>query len=166
MIRTIICNSMFLLINDKKYQCSIGRNGLTHTKQEGDLATPIGQFQLRGCYYRADRIMPPPETALPLQALAPNDGWCDAPTHMLYNKPVKLPFDASHERLWRDDHAYDLIVPLSYNDNPTLAGKGSAIFWHIAQPDWRSTEGCVAIARDAMLEILPFCDENTVMMIG
>ena len=99
-------------------------------------------------------------------AIAPNDGWCDDATHELYNKPVKLPFDASHEKLWRDDHAYDLIVPLGYNDDPIMAGKGSAIFWHLAQPDWRGTEGCVAIEKAAMLEILRQCSTDTVMTIG
>lgn len=135
-------------------------------KHEGDLATPRGRFALRACYYRPDRITPPPQTGLPLMALAPNDGWCDDPAHPLYNKPVKLPFDASHEKLWRDDHAYDLIVPLGYNDGPIIAGKGSAIFWHLAQPDWRGTEGCVAITKEAMLEILRECSTDTVMVIG
>ncbi|MFZ4124994.1 MAG: L,D-transpeptidase family protein [Rickettsiales bacterium] len=161
----IVCNGKKLTLEGREYACVIGRHGMTQDKREGDLATPIGKFQLRACYYRPDRITPPPITQLPLIALSPNDGWCDDPKHELYNKPVKLPFDASHEKLWREDHAYDIIVPLGYNDEPIIAGKGSAIFWHLAQPDWRGTEGCVAIERDAMLEILRFCSTNTVMVI-
>ena len=71
-----------------------------------------------------------------------------------------------HEKLWRDDHAYDLIIPLGYNDNPPAAGKGSAIFMHIAQPDWRGTEGCVALAQQDLLEIVKNCDINTFININ
>jgi len=165
MLTEIQCNGKVVVIHGREYACAIGRAGLTGDKHEGDLATPMGRFALRACYYRPDRIMPPPETQLPLIPLAPNDGWCDDATHELYNKPVKLPFDASHEKLWRDDHAYDLIVPLGYNDDPIAAGKGSAIFWHLAQPDWRGTEGCVAIERDVMLDVLRQCGANTWMKI-
>jgi L,D-peptidoglycan transpeptidase YkuD (ErfK/YbiS/YcfS/YnhG family) len=162
----IHCSGKMIIINGSSYRCAIGRAGMTENKREGDLATPVGTFQLRACYYRPDRITPPPITQLPLIALAPNDGWCDDAGHALYNKPVKLPFDASHEKLWRDDHAYDLIVPLGYNDDPIIAGKGSAIFWHLAQPDWQGTEGCVAIEKEAMLEMLRYCSTQTTMLIG
>lgn len=165
MFREIHCNGNYLSVEGQLYKCIIGRNGMAENKREGDLATPKGRLELRACYYRPDRITPPPQTALPLIALSPNDGWCDDPKHELYNKPVKLPFDASHEKLWRDDHAYDLIVPLGYNDDPIIPGKGSAIFWHLAQPDWRGTEGCVAVTQEAMLEMLKACSTDTVMVI-
>lgn len=165
MITEIQCNGKELVIDGTRYRCAVGRNGLTENKREGDLGTPKGSFALRACYYRPDRITPPPETQLPLIALSPNDGWCDDPKHELYNKPVKLPFDASHEKLWRDNHAYDLIIPLGYNDGPIVPGKGSAIFWHLAQPDWRGTEGCVAIEKEVMLGLLPRLNERTQLII-
>lgn len=124
-----------LIFQGIAYACRIGRGGIAApgTKREGDLKTPTGRFALRGCYYRPDRISPPPVTALPLVALTPTDGWCDDVAHPLYNQPVKLPFAARHETLWRADHVYDLIIPLGYNDgidSPIIPGAGSAIFLH------------------------------------
>lgn len=98
--------------------------------------------------------LPHPETALPVEALIPEAGWCDDPASPLYNLPVLLPFPMSHERLWRDDGVYDLIVVLGYNDAPPVPGKGSAIFLHLARPDYSPTEGCVACAWDDLLALL------------
>jgi L,D-peptidoglycan transpeptidase YkuD (ErfK/YbiS/YcfS/YnhG family) len=114
-------------------------------KREGDGASPIGSWPVRRVWYRPDRG-PPPETGLPVIALQPDDGWCDAPGHAAYNRRVPLPFPASHERLWREDGVYDLIVELGYNDDPPVAGRGSAIFMHIAREGYVPTEGCVALA--------------------
>lgn len=101
--------------------------------------------------------MAPPTTELPLIALTPQDGWCDDPEHPLYNQPVKLPFAGRHEKLWRDDHVYDLIIPLGYNDGidgPVTAGAGSAIFMHLMRDDGVGTEGCVALKLEDLLEVL------------
>ena len=92
--------------------------------------------------------------ALATRPLAPQDGWCDAPLDPAYNTLVRLPYTASAERLWRDDHIYDIIAVLGFNDDPVIAGKGSAIFWHLAREDYRPTQGCVAIARGDMLTAL------------
>lgn len=136
-------------------RCALGKGGVIDAalKREGDGASPIGVWPLRRVLYRPDRG-PVPETALPAQPIAPDDGWCDAPDDLAYNRPVKHPYPASAERLWRDDHAYDLIVILGHNDDPVVPGAGSAIFWHLAQPDWRGTEGCVAVSRETMLAAL------------
>lgn len=147
------------------YDCLLGRGGLSADKREGDLMTPIGRFPMRWCYYRPDRLAPP-ETGLPLLAIEPDDGWCDDPQHPLYNQPVKLPFDASHEKLWRDDGLYDLIIPLGYNDDPVEAGKGSAIFLHIKRDDGVGTEGCVALAREHVLALLKQVTTQTVVVIN
>src|SRR6185437_11133372 len=95
-----------------------------------------------------------PRTALPLAALRPNDGWVDASADPNYNKAVTLPYPASAEALWRDDGLYDAIVVIGYNTDPVVPGKGSAIFLHAASPDLAATEGCIAIARDALLPLL------------
>ena len=108
---------------------------------------------MRQVFWRADRL-PRPETALPVDALIPEAGWCDDPRSPLYNLPVLLPFQMSHEKLWRDDSVYDLIVVLGYNDAPPIPGKGSAIFLHLARPDYSPTEGCVACAQDDLLALL------------
>jgi L,D-peptidoglycan transpeptidase YkuD (ErfK/YbiS/YcfS/YnhG family) len=138
----------------KTYRCVIGKSGFSADKKEGDGATPLGVFALRECWYRADRLSAP-ASGLPLHVVEKDDGWCDDPQSPHYNIHVKLPFRGSHEMLWREDHAYDLIVPLGYNDEPVIPGRGSAIFLHLAQPDWRPTEGCVALAKSDLLELLP-----------
>ena len=97
---------------------------------------------------------PPPRTALPFAPLGPRDGWCDDPGHSLYNRPLRLPHEARHEELWRADRVYDLIVILGHNDAPVVPGLGSAVFLHVAQPDYAPTAGCVAVAAGDLLTIL------------
>ena len=140
---------------DLTCQCALGRGGVIDAlqKREGDGASPLGAWRMKRVFYRPDRL-PRPKTNLPVIPLSEHDGWCDAPGHSLYNRPVTLPFDASHEKLWRDDHVYDLIVELSHNDDPVVPHLGSAVFMHLAHDDLRPTEGCVAIPRDYMLSVL------------
>ena len=144
--------------------CAIGRGGFVREKCEGDGATPIGNWPLRRVFYRPDRLAPP-VTTLPVFPIAPDDGWCDDPDHSLYNQLVKKPFAARHEDMWRDDTRYDLVVVLGHNDNPVVPHAGSAIFWHLARPDWRATAGCVAVCRESMLWLLAQCHPGTVMAV-
>ncbi|MEX2618524.1 MAG: L,D-transpeptidase family protein [Alphaproteobacteria bacterium] len=139
-----------------RLRCALGRSGIRDAKTEGDGATPRGCYALRRVLYRADRL-PPPETGLALAAIAPQDGWCDAPDDPAYNRPVTLPYPASAESLWRDDGLYDVVVVLGHNDDPPVAGKGSAIFMHVARPGYAPTEGCVALAIDDLLDVLRRC---------
>jgi L,D-peptidoglycan transpeptidase YkuD (ErfK/YbiS/YcfS/YnhG family) len=159
-----ILSSNRLAFKGRVYACAIGRNGFTSAHREGDGATPLGRFPLRGCLYRDDRT-PPPATCLALLKIEPQDGWCDDPDSPWYNRPVRLPFASSHERLAREDHVYDLIVPLGFNDAPVIAGRGSAIFFHLAHDDYRPTEGCVAVSLPDMLEILSCVTPQTQMRI-
>jgi L,D-peptidoglycan transpeptidase YkuD (ErfK/YbiS/YcfS/YnhG family) len=124
---------------------AIGPGGIGVKGGEGDGITPRGRFVVREIFYRADRIAKP-DVKLPLHAIAENDGWCDAPDDSGYNRLVTLPYCASAERMWRDDPLYDLVAVLGYNDDPVVPGKGSAIFLHIARPDYSATHGCVALA--------------------
>ena len=137
----------------QRLRCAIGRSGISADKREGDGATPVGAFAMRRVLYRPDREAPP-RTVLPLAAIDPADGWCDAPDDAAYNRPVRLPYRARAEALWRADAVYDLIVVLGHNDAPVVPGRGSAIFLHVAQPDFRPTEGCVALARADLLMVL------------
>ncbi|MDP9195845.1 MAG: L,D-transpeptidase family protein [Pseudomonadota bacterium] len=137
--------------------CVLGRSGVRMDKREGDGATPVGLFPLRRVLYRPDRLPPPVTQGLPVQALKPEDSWCDDPAHPLYNQPVRLPFSASHESLWREDHVYDVIVVLGHNDDPIVPGAGSAIFMHLVRPDRTPTAGCVALALDDLLALLSRC---------
>ncbi len=144
--------------------CAFGRSGLTHEKTEGDGATPVGAWPLRQLFHRPDRPQPP-ETKLPATQISTDSGWCDDPHHKDYNQLVTLPFTASHERLWRDDGLYDLMIPLGYNDTSIVPGKGSAIFFHLARENYQPTEGCVAIADADMRKLLPFLSPETLMQI-
>ncbi|CAK0767011.1 L,D-transpeptidase catalytic domain [uncultured Gammaproteobacteria bacterium] len=146
-------------------RCALGRSGLVADKREGDGGTPIGRFPLRRVLYRPDRV-PVPATALPVTMLTPADGWCDDPADPAYNQPVQLPFAASHERLWRDDHIYDLIVVLGHNDQPVIAGRGSAIFLHLTRDDHAPTAGCVALALADLSAVLAQAGPESVMVIG
>lgn len=136
-------------------RCALGAGGViaAHAKREGDGASPIGVWPLRRVLYRADRL-PAPHTAVPRHAIQPDDGWCDAPADPAYNRPVRLPYPASAEAMWRDDHVYDIVVVLGHNDDPVVSGYGSAIFWHLAWPDYRATAGCIAVSREVMVEAL------------
>ncbi len=131
----------------------LGRGGVRTDKAEGDGATPIGLLPLRRVFYRADRG-PAPRASVPVEALAPEDGWCDDPADALYNRRVALPYPGRHERLWRDDGVYDLIGVLGWNDAPVVRDRGSAIFIHIARPDAAPTEGCVALAEPHLRALL------------
>lgn len=134
------------------YDCTLGPSGVRAEKREGDGVTPAGVYPLRAIWYRADRI-PQPASTLPLHAIEQDDGWCDAPADPNYNRPVKLPYRASAEKMWRDDAVYDLVVILGHNDDPPVPGKGSAIFLHIANQAFGPTEGCVALQREDLLAL-------------
>ncbi len=161
---TVQSSHGILRAGERTLRCAIGKNGTSAYKHEGDLCTPLGVFPLRVGLYRPDRVTPPPSSLLMLP-LSPYDGWCDDASHPDYNQQVKLPFNARHEKLWRDDNVYDVIIPLGYNDAPVVAGAGSAIFFHLAHEDYRGTEGCVAISRDDMLWLLPQLSAETMMEI-
>lgn len=134
-------------------RAALGRGGLAAHKREGDGATPTGLLPLRRLLWRADRL-PPPACAVPREPIAPDDGWCDDPTHADYNRMIRLPHEARHEELWRRDDVYDLIGVLGWNDAPVRRGEGSAIFLHVARPDYAPTEGCVALAKADLLRVL------------
>ena len=143
-----------LWLGGHSWRAAIGKGGLTENKREGDGATPVGCWPLRELLVRPDRGAVP-ASGLPARTTEESEGWCDDPEHPDYNRPVRLPFAASHETLWRADHLYDLIVPMGYNDDPPEPGRGSAIFLHLARDDYGPTEGCIALARKDLLALLP-----------
>lgn len=142
-----------LLAAGRAIPVALGRTGISPDKREGDGRTPAGHWRIVALLYRPD-AGPRPRTRLPCRPLARDDGWCDAPGHRRYNRPVKLPFAASHERLWREDALYDLVLVLDHNQRPRIAGRGSAVFIHLARPGFAATEGCVALRRGDLLRLL------------
>ena len=139
--------------DDKSYSCYIGKGGISKNKVEGDGCSPVGTFPLSLVLYRQDRL-PPPNTGLPLLPIHENHGWCDDPNHEDYNSLITAPHDGNFERLWRADQVYDIIVVIDYNVDPTVPFKGSAIFMHLKPKKSQTTEGCVALEKEALLEIL------------
>ena len=133
---------------------AVGRAGVRADKHEGDGATPAGTYPLVSILYRPDRIAAP-QSRLPVKPLAPSDGWIDDPADANYNRPVSLPYPASAEQMWREDDLYDALVVTGYNMEPVVPGAGSAIFLHIATPDFAPTAGCVAVRREILLRLLP-----------
>lgn len=156
---------MTLIVNAKSktltaggitYPCRIGRSGFVKqaSGREGDGKTPLGTYMFRYGFYRDDRVSAP-RTGLTFHALKPDDGWCDAPGDPAYNMPVKLPYPAGAEVMWKMSGVYDIVIVLGHNDSPPVADLGSAIFLHVAHIDSRATAGCIAVAPDVMAQILP-----------
>lgn len=163
--KSLRASSGFLTIQPLKLKCALGRSGISVAKFEGDGATPTGRFRLLRVYYRPDRLSRP-KTQLPVFALRPMDGWCDAADDRNYNRQVRLPYPASHERLWRSDSLYDIIVVIDYNITKRRRMRGSAIFMHLARPGYKPTQGCVALAKPDLLKLLALCNSNTEIEIG
>ena len=128
-----------------QWRCCLGRGGIRLHKEEGDEATPAGLLPLRRVLFRADRGAAP-RTAVPIEPIGRTDGWCDDPHDPAYNCPVQTPCSGRHEALWRLDGLYDVVGVLGWNDAPVRRGLGSAIFLHVARPDYAATAGCIALA--------------------
>jgi len=157
-----------LICDDLDVPCAVGRAGIYANKIEGDGTTPTGAFPLRRLLYRPDRLSPP-RTGLKATAISAEDGWCDDPDDVAYNRPVPVAYPGHCETLWRHDHRYDLIIILSHNDDPVRKGQGSAIFLHLAgrQTDGSlaPTEGCVALALADLLKILEKIDGASQLIV-
>lgn len=154
MIFTAMSDGRFVL-NGRVTRCALGKGGViaAEDKREGDGKSPLGTWAIRRVLFRPDKGEAP-QTGLPTKALERDDGWCDAPGDPAYNRAVKLPHPASAEQMWREDDVYDLVCVLAHNDDPPVPGLGSAIFMHLAKPGYTPTEGCVALSREDMLELL------------
>lgn len=146
--------------NGERHRCALGRAGILRDKHEGDGGTPVGRYRFRRILYRSDRLAEP-DCSLPVAAIAPTDGWCDDPGSADYNCHIQLPSDASAEELWRQDGLYDLVVIISHNDDPPVAGRGSAIFLHVAPPDDGTTQGCVALPLPILQRVVASLDADS-----
>src|SRR5436190_24145013 len=130
----------WLTAGHQAFPVALGRGGILANKREGDGATPRGVFRLLRLWWRADRGSRP-RTRLPVRRIAPDDAWCEDPADRRYNRPIKMAAGQPGDRLWRDDHLYDLIVEIDHNTRPQVAGRGSAVFIHLARPGLAPTAG-------------------------
>lgn len=146
--------------------CALGKNGIVPERIacEGDGATPAGIWSMRELFYRADKITKP-VSALKTSIIKPQDGWCDESNDPNYNRPVRRPYPASSENMWRRDHLYDVVVPLGFNDDPVTPGKGSAIFLHQARPAMTPTLGCVALHPHDLRALLRLATKDSALHI-
>lgn len=145
-------------------RAAVGAGGVRPNKKEGDRATPAGTFPLLFGMYRQDRIKLPP-TDLPMTPLREAHAWVDDPNDPKYNQLVELPYASRTEKLWRSDGIYDLLVVVGYNINPTEPGAGSAIFLHIARPNFSPTDGCIAVGRSILLDLIPMLGTDSTLTI-
>ena len=153
-------NKHTLKVDDFKFRCSIGKNGKSKKKREGDKKTPIGQFAIENLYYRSDRIQKP-FTNLKCIKIEKNMGWCDDPLDIKnYNKLIKLNKKIKCEKLHRKDHKYDLMIPIKYNYLKPKKFKGSCIFIHLTN-DYKATAGCIAIKKSDFLIMLKLINKKT-----
>ncbi len=161
------CLEKTITFDGVTYPCRIGKNGFVSgvKGREGDGKTPCGDYQIRFGLYRDDRLPSPPPGDMKFMALQPDDGWCDDPEDRAYNRFIRLPYPASHERLHREDGAYDIVLVFSHNDGPPQKNLGSAVFLHVAQPDDRATLGCVAVSPDIMVKLVRFAQNGTILTI-
>ena len=160
----LVVKNGFLINQDQKYKCSIGYNGLSKNKTEGDGCTPVGTFKLNKIMYRPDKINNF-KSNIETEIIEKRDGWCDDINSELYNQKIIFPYELSAENLYRDDDLYDLICIIDYNLNPIIKGKGSAIFLHVASSDYSPTHGCVAIKKDELIEIAMKLNRGSLIQI-
>jgi L,D-peptidoglycan transpeptidase YkuD (ErfK/YbiS/YcfS/YnhG family) len=144
---------------------ALGRGGLKANKREGDGGTPLGTFRPLRLWWRKDRYTRP-KTALPARAIAKDDGWCEDPSSRHYNRPIRLAAESNADRLMRADHLYDFIVEIDQNTRPRVAGRGSAVFLHLARPGFAPTAGCIAMTRASMLRLLARLNRRTRIVVG
>ena len=157
-------NKHTLLIDDFKFKCCIGKNGITEKKLEGDKKTPKGTFKIENLYYRKDRISKP-KTKLKCVEIKKNIGWCDdINKKKYYNKLVKVKKSIKCEKLFRKDYKYDLLIPIKYNFNKPIIGKGSCIFIHLTK-DFVSTAGCIGLKKKDFLILLKLINRKTKIKI-
>ena len=160
----IIKKSGYLEYKNLKFRCALGKAGIKKKKKEGDNITPEGPFKIIRVYYRRDKIKNI-STLIKKKEIKKKIGWCDDPVSSFYNKEIKLPSKFSHEKLYRKDNLYDLILVLNYNINPIIKNKGSAIFIHIAKKNYKPTAGCIALKKRDLVELLKKIKKNTKIKI-
>ena len=161
----IIKKSGYLKYKNFMFRCALGKSGIAKKKVEGDNITPKGVFKITKIYYRQDKIKEF-KTSFKKIKITKNIGWCDDPKSIYYNKQIKLPSEFSYEKLYRNDHIYDLLAVLDYNINPVVKKKGSAIFIHIAKSKYTPTAGCIALKKNDLIKLLQIINKNTKIKIG
>ena len=157
-------NKQYLIVDEFKFKCSVGKNGLKNQKREGDNCTPKGNFKIGKVYYRSDRVKKP-ETRLKTKIIKKNMGWCNDPYNRNYNKEITLNKKNKGEKLFRSDGAYDILIVIEYNTKKIIPFKGSAIFIHLTE-NYSTTQGCIALNKNDLLILLKIIKPGTKVQIS
>ena len=160
----ILINKKYLTFNNYKAKCAIGKRGIGNKTKEGDLITPKGIYKPKYVLYRKDRVKKI-KTKLKKIIIKKNMGWCNDVRSNQYNKLIKLPFNYGHEKLYKKENIYDIILVLNYNMSPIIKNKGSAIFIHVSKRNYKKTEGCVALKKIHLIKVLKELKNNTSIKI-
>ena len=161
----IINKSGYLKYKDFKFKCALGKAGVGKKKIEGDNITPKGTFSIIKIYYRSDRIKKI-SSKYKLIKIIKTMGWCDDPKSKQYNQLIRIPNKYKHEKLYRKDNIYDLILVLNYNTRPILKNKGSAIFIHVATKNYKKTAGCIALKKEHLIRLVEKVNKKTKININ
>ena len=153
-----------LVAGRQVFPCALGRGGISAVKREGDGATPLAAMRILSGYFRGDHVAAR-RTRLGMTPIYANLGWCEVPGDRNYNRPVKIPYGASHETMRRADRLYDYCLVLDWNISPRRRGRGSAIFFHLARPGFTPTQGCVAVTAKVMARLLPYLSDRTILQV-
>ena len=159
----ILINKKYLTFNNYKAKCSVGKRGIGLKRKEGDLITPKGKYKIKYIMYRKDRVKI--QSKIKKIIIKKEMGWCDDPNSRHYNKVVKLPSSYKHEKLYKKENIYDIIIVLNYNMDPIIKNKGSAIFIHVAKKNYKKTEGCIAVKKAHLLKIAKDLKKKTMVLI-
>ena len=157
-------NEDTLIVNEFKLKCCVGKKGISKNKIEGDFQTPSGKFGLGNLYWRSDRVKKP-ETKLICKTIKKNMGWCNDSNSTYYNKEIKTNKNVRHEKLYRQDHKYDLFILIKYNYYKTKKNKGSAIFIHLTK-NYKATAGCIAVSKKDFLILIRILKKNSQIIIA
>ena len=160
----ILINKKYLIYNNYKAKCAIGKRGIGYKKKEGDLITPKGKYKVKYILYRKDRIKKI-QSKIKKIIIKKNMGWCNDPFSKNYNRLIKLPSHYSFEKLYRKENIYDIILVLNYNMHPIIRDKGSAIFIHVSKRNYKKTEGCIALKKEHLLKIIKELKSSTKIKI-
>ena len=155
----------YLKYKDLKFKCALGKSGVGKKKIEGDNITPQGIYKIIKIYCRKDRIKKI-SSKFKLIKIKKNMGWCDDPKSNRYNQLINLPSDFNHEKFYRKDSVYDLILVLNYNMNPIIKGKGSGIFIHISKKNYKKTAGCIALKKSHLIQLVKNIERRTKIIIN
>ena len=161
----ILINKNYLIYKNYKAKCSVGKRGIGYKKKEGDLITPVGEYKIKFILYRKDRVKKI-QTKLRKIVIKKNMGWCNDSSSNKYNKLIFFPFDHNHERLFKIENTYDIILVLDYNMRPIKKNKGSAIFIHIAKKGYKNTAGCIAVSKKDLKNIIKIINKKTNVYIS